>query len=338
MSELTPKNIFKSNLLWPILGFAFLLLFNAVFNPSFFSISLVDGNLYGNLIDVFRNGSITMILALGMCLVIATGGIDLSVGTTMAITGAVVAIVYQNNPDTSLAIALAVSLGVAGIAGLLNGALVAFARIQPIIATLILMVAGRGIANFITGEKQITVTNEAFGYIGGGHLFTLPFSIVLVFLLYGLLVLATRKTPGALFIEVTGDNEEAARFSGVSTRWIKLTVYLVCGLCAGLAGLVETSNLANADPSQLGIYKELDAIFAVVVGGTALSGGRFSLIGALIGALLLQTLTTTLYSFGVDSALSPIPKSLLIIAVYLLRSDRFRRQLTGWIPVKHAAA
>lgn len=317
----------NSSLLWPLAGLGLLFLFNAVFNPSFFSISLVDGNLYGNLIDIFRNGSITMILALGMCLVIATGGVDLSVGTTMAIAGAVVAITYQSDPDTSLFVALIIALGVAGAAGLLNGALVAYARIQPIIATLILMVTGRGIASFITGEKQIAVENEAFGYIGTGHLLALPFAMVLVFLLYGVMVLAIRKTPIALFVESTGDNEDAAYFAGVNSRVIKLLVYLICGLFAGLAGLVETSNIANADPSQLGIYRELDAIFAVVVGGTALSGGRFSLIGALIGALLLQTLTTTLYSYGVDSALSPIPKAVLIVAVCLLRSDKFRKQM-----------
>lgn len=334
---MTKPSLKQSRLLWPLLGLGILLLFNAVFNTSFFSISFVDGHLYGNLIDVLRNGSITMILALGMCLVIATGGIDLSVGTTMAITGAVAAILYQQDPEASLFYVLLISLGVAGLAGVLNGLLVAYGQIQPIIATLILMVTGRGIANFITGEKQIAIENETFEFIGTGHLLTLPFVVTLVALLYLLLLAATRKTPAALFIEVTGDNEQAAYFSGVSTKFIKLGVYLVCGLCAGLAGLVETSNLANADPSQLGIYRELDAIFAVVVGGTALAGGRFSLIGAIIGALMLQTLTTTLYSYGVDSALSPIPKSLLIVAVCLLQSEAFRKQFKSFTARKHAA-
>ena len=325
------RNLFSrltsSQLVWPLLGLLALLLFNAIFTPSFFHLEIRDGHLYGSMVDVFNRGSIGILLAIGMTLVIATGGVDLSVGSVMAISGAVAALMLTET-EASLAIIIPCALGAAMLAGLLNGILVSVAGIQPIVATLILMVSGRGIARYITGEKVIGLGDEhfseAFNFIAGGHFLGLPFPITIFVVLLIATALVVRKTVVGLFIESVGANETASRAAGINARGIKIAVYTFSGLCAGIAGLIDTSNINAADTVNAGVFTELDAIFAVVVGGTALTGGRFSLAGSLIGALLLQTLLTTMYGFGVAAATAPIPKALVIVGVCLLQSEVFR--------------
>jgi simple sugar transport system permease protein len=334
LEPLSPKlvlgKILGNRLAWPLLGLAAVLVFNAIMIPSFFQIEVRQGQLYGSLIDVLNRGSIGVILALGMTLVIATGGVDLSVGSVMAIAGAVAALMLTETEMGMLVILPCVAL-VALVAGLLNGLLVAYLKIQPIIATLILMVSGRGIAKFITGEKIITIgddaLNPAFDFIGKGHLFGMPFPVTLfivIFITTGLLV---RRTSLGLFIESVGANETASRASGIPDKAVKIAVYVFAASCAAIAGLIDTSNINAADTINAGVFTELDAIFAVIVGGTSLTGGRFTLAGSVIGALLLQTLMTTLYTYGVPSDVAPVPKSLVIIAVCLLQSPVFRGQL-----------
>jgi simple sugar transport system permease protein len=142
-----------------------------------------------------------------------------------------------------------------------------------------------------------------------------------------LTMLVTRRTAIGLFLESIGDNEKAARYCGVNTAFLKIVVYAFSGLCAGLAGLIATSNIKAADSSRVGEMMELDAIFAVVVGGAALTGGRFMLVGSMIGALLIQTLTTTMYNLGVPPAVAPVPKAVVIVAVCLLQSPKFRNEI-----------
>jgi simple sugar transport system permease protein len=213
--------------------------------------------------------------------------------------------------------------------GAFNGILVAYVGIQPIIATLILMVAGRGIAMLITGGQIQTFEHDSFVFLGNGHLAGLPFTVTLVAIVLGLTLLATRRTAIGLFLESVGDNQKAAHFCGINTRLVKALVYSFSGLCAGLAGLIATSNIKAADSSRVGEMMELDAIFAVVVGGTALTGGRFTLVGSIIGALLIQTLTTTMYNLGISPAVAPVPKAIVIVAVCLLQSPRFREHFRG---------
>jgi simple sugar transport system permease protein len=270
-----------------------------------------------------------------MALVIATSGVDLSVGAVMAIAGAIAAQLV-NRPNAPLAAVIAGALVAAVVCGGWNGMLVTVFRIQPIVATLILMVAGRGIAQLITEGQIITFTHPGLTFIGNGHFLAFPFPIVLALGMLGLTVLLTRKTALGLFIESVGDNATASTFSGVDARRIKFLVYLFSGFCAGLAGLVAASNIKCADANHAGLFLELDAILAVVVGGTSLTGGRFYLAGAVIGALFIQTLTTTMYMRNISADVAPVPKALAIIAVCLMQSPAFRQRLTSTFKRKAA--
>jgi simple sugar transport system permease protein len=207
--------------------------------------------------------------------------------------------------------------------------LVALFKVQPIVATLILMVAGRGIAQLITDGQIITFKDARLLYLGNGHLLGLPFPIVLVLGMLIITGLLTRKTALGLFIESVGDNQTASAYSGVNAKSVKFLVYVFSGLCAGLAGLVSASNIYCADANHSGLFFELDAILAVVVGGTSLTGGRFYLAGALVGGLFIQTLTTTMYMRNVSADIVPVPKALVVIAVCLMQSPVFRQKVFG---------
>lgn len=315
-----------SLLIWPVLGLGALLGFNFLFSDGFFDLRTQDGHLYGVLVDILNQGSKVLLLAIGMTLVIATGGVDLSVGSVMAIAGAVGALLATET-QASFTTIVVVALLVSGAIGLWNGALVAYAGVQPIVATLIMMVLGRGLAMLITDGQIVPFENAAFVYLGNGHFLGLPFTATIVAGVFAATVLLTRGTAVGLFVEAVGDNETASLFAGVRARLVKVLAYGFCGLCAGMAGLMAASNIKAADPNRMGEMLELDAIFAVVVGGTALTGGRFSLTGSVIGALLIQTLTTTMYMRNVSPAIAPVPKALVVLLVCLLHSARFRGQL-----------
>jgi len=305
---------------WALLSLCLILLFDLVFVPGFFSIQVRDGHFFGSSIDILNRGAPVMLLALGMTLVIATGGVDLSVGATMAIIGSLAALMVTkwHYPFA------VVSLGFALLLGLWNGILVAIFKIQPIVATLILMVSGRGIAQLLTDGQIITFDDKALSFIGTGFLFKVPFSITLVLIVLGLTALLTRRTAMGLFIESVGDNATASRYAGIDVRTVQLFVYAFCGFCAGIAGLVATTNMRAADANNTGLNLELDAILAVVIGGTLLTGGRFQLVGSVLGALVIQTLTTTILTKGVPIEYTLVVKALTVLAVCLLQSEKFR--------------
>jgi simple sugar transport system permease protein len=320
-------------LVWPILVLALLLIFNFFFTPGFFHLTVRDGRVYGSLIDILRRGAPVMLLSLGMALVIATGGIDLSVGAVMAITGTIAAALIVRPDDSplafinvthSLTLIILLSLAAAAIAGLWNGLLVALLDIQPIVATLILMVAGRGIARFPTSGQIVTFEHPGFEFLGTGGFLGLPFPVTIVVVVAILTGLLTRGTALGLFVESVGNNPKAARLAGVSSSRVKILVYVFCGFCAGVAGLISTADIKAADFNNLGLYLELDAILAVSLGGTSLSGGRFSIVGALIGAVLIQTLTTTILARGVPEPLTLVIKGMVVVLVCLLQSEKFR--------------
>src|SRR6266516_6244972 len=315
-----------TSLVWPVAGLALLLLFNLLFTEGFFHVEIRDGYLYGTLIDILNHGSKVMLLSLGMALVIATSGVDLSVGAVMAIAGAVVAQLI-NRAGVPFLLVIAVALAVAALAGCWNGLLVGAFRIQPIVATLILMVAGRGMAMLITDGQIITFTEPKLVFIGNGHWLGLPFPVWLTLGLLLVTVVLTRRTAIGLFIESVGDNQTASTCAGVNSSTVKFLVYVFSGFCAGLAGLVAASNIKCADSNHVGLFLELDAILAVVVGGTSLTGGRFYLVGAVVGALFIQTLTTTMYMRNVSADVAPVPKALAILAVCLVQSTAFREKL-----------
>lgn len=309
---------------WPLAALALALLFNAVFSPGFFQFTARDGRLYGSVIDILNRAAPVMILSLGMTLVIATGGVDLSVGAVMAITGAVAALLLTN-AEWKVPAVIAASLGISVIAGVWNGMLVGMLKVPPIVATLILMVSGRGIAQLLTGGQIITFESKSFEFIGRGAFAGLPFTITLVLLVWAILSFLKTRTALGLFIECTGDNETASRYSGVNTPWVKLIVYSICALCAGFAGLIATTDIKAADANNAGLWLELDAILATVIGGTALTGGRFYLAGSLVGAILIQTLTTTILTRGVAVELTLVVKAVVVILVCLVQSEKFRQ-------------
>jgi len=316
-------NVRLSRLAWPAAALLLLLLFNLVFTEGFFRVEIRDGRLYGSLIDVLNRGAPVMLVALGMTLVIATGGVDLSVGAVMAISGSVAAWLISET-GWGVGPLILVTLGATVAAGCWNGALVSLFGVQPIVATLILMVSGRGIAQLITQGQIITFEHPGFSFIGGGTLWGVPFTVVTVAAVSAGLGLLTRGTAMGLFIEAVGDNETASRYAGLSPRDIKTMVYALSGLCAGIAGMIVASDIKAADANNAGLYVELDGILAVVIGGTALTGGRFSLVGSLVGALLIQTVTTTILTRGVPVEYTLVVKALVVLIVCLLQSDRLR--------------
>lgn len=323
------------SLLWPVAGLTLLLLFNLFFTQGFFHVEVRDGRLYGVLIDILNHGSKVMLLSIGMALVIATGGVDLSVGAVMAISGAVAAQLI-NHAGVPFPVVILAAVAVAVLAGCWNGLLVGGFKVQPIVATLILMVAGRGVAQLITDGQIITFTDERLTYVGNGSLFGLPFPVWLSLAMLGLTVVLTRRTAVGLFIESVGDNQTASTYAGVNASSVKFLVYVFSGLCAGMAGLVAASNIKCADSNHAGLFLELDAILAVVVGGTSLTGGRFYLAGAIVGALFIQALTTTMYMRNVSADIAPVPKALAILAVCLLQSPKLRAQIAAVFKKKSA--
>jgi ribose/xylose/arabinose/galactoside ABC-type transport system permease subunit len=321
----------NSSMFWALLALAFVMLFNLVFTPNFFRLEIKDGHLFGSLIDVVNRGAPLMLMAIGMTTVIATAGVDLSVGAVAAITAAVATTMIGSTTDvtaTPMALVLLAAGGAAILCGLWNGFLVAYANIQPMVATLVLMVAGRGIAQLITGGQIITIYYPPFFYFGGGYLAGLPFALFIVAAVFLLAWLITRRTALGLFIESVGTNSSASFYSGINEKNVKLITYVFCGFCAGIAGLIISSNVKSADANYVGLTMELDAILAVVIGGTLMVGGRFSLAGAVLGALLIQSVTTTIYAFGVPPEVVQVVKAIVVLFVVLLYSD----------PVKNALA
>lgn len=332
----------RHHLFWPLTVLGVLLLFNLLYSPDFFSIKMRDGHLYGSLIDILNFGSPLILVAIGMTLVIATKGIDLSVGSVVAIAGAISCLlISKGSAQDSLSlvfIAVGVSLALSIVLGIWNGFLVAGVGIQPIIATLILMVAGRGLAQLITGGQIITVSSAPYKYIGAGSLATLPFSIFIVAFVVIIAALLTRKTALGLFIESVGCKPTASHLAGIRSKTVLLAVYMFCGLCAGIAGLILSSNVSSADGNNAGLWYELDAILAVVIGGTSLNGGRFYLMGTLIGALIIQTLTTTIYMIGVPPEITLVVKAFVVLAVCLIQSEQFRKTLMQRWKTRHYSA
>jgi len=322
------RDALRSRLIWPVLALVALLVTNVIKSPGFLSIRIQDGHLFGSLIDILRNGAPIVLVALGMTLVIATRGIDLSVGAVVAISGAFALSIVGDAPDPNdlgvVLFAVGASLVFALVLGSWNGFLVSVLGIQPIIATLILMTAGRGIAMLITEGQILTVSSAPYKVIGGGYWFALPASIIIAAALFILVAVLTRKTALGMLIESVGINPEASRLAGVSSRVIIWTVYTFSAVCAAIAGLMISSNVTAADANSAGLWIEMDAILAVVLGGTSLAGGRYSLTGTLIGAFVIQTLTTTVYSVGIAPEITLVFKALVVIAVCLLQSPRVR--------------
>jgi ribose/xylose/arabinose/galactoside ABC-type transport system permease subunit len=258
----------------------------------------------------------TVLVAIGMTMVIATGGIDLSVGSVMAIAGAVAA----TNLEHGVGVAIIAGLLVGLLAGLFNGWLIATFKIQPIIVTLALFISGRGVAQVISNGELIPFSNETFSYLGRGVIAGLPVQVIIMVLVAALGISLLRATSFGRYVLATGGNEAAARLAGVPTARTKIMVYAISGLLAGLAGLIETGRAGASDAAKVGLQIELDAIAAVVVGGTPLTGGRATMIGTIIGALIMATITTSINMNDFPFAWSLVLKAaIIVVAVYVQR-------------------
>jgi ribose/xylose/arabinose/galactoside ABC-type transport system permease subunit len=300
-----------------ILALLAILAIDRLVSPQFFDLRLQDGRLFGSLVDVFNRGAPVALLSLGMVLVIATRGIDLSVGAVMAISGAIAA----SLADTyAWPVAVAAALGAGLVCGLWNGFLVAVLGIQPIVATLILMVAGRGVAQLITEGRIVTFTSPDLIWFGTGSVFGVPTPIAIVAAMLIVTGLVVRGSSLGLLIEATGGNARASELSGVGIKTMIVSVYVWCSLCAALAGIIAAADIMGADANNAGLWLELDAILAVVIGGTSLFGGRFSLVLAVCGALIIQAMNTGILLSGYPPEFNLVVKAAVVLVVLLLQS------------------
>lgn len=336
ITNIKVNNLFSSDsrVLWTVLALILILVVNRLISPNFFTIRMVNGRLTGSLINILDGASPVMLLAVGMTLVIATKGVDLSVGAVMAISAAVAVVFirrYENGADEIIykpLFVILITLGVGALCGLWNGVLVAILDIQPIIATLILMVAGRGVAQMITKGQSPTFTNETLAYIGRGVLFGVPFPVYLSLIVFLVVYLLVRWTAIGMLIESVGVNARASYYTGINATLIKLFVYVLSGMCAAMAGMIVAGEVKSADPHKAGEWSELDAILAVSIGGTLLSGGRFNLGLSIVGALIIQSLLTGLYVSKLHPTANLVVKAIVVLLVLLLQSKEFRQYIT----------
>lgn len=327
------NKIVRHRLFLPVTALLALVVVNTVARPQFALITVRDGELYGALIDILRNSAPLMLVALGMTIVIATRGIDLSVGAVMAVSGAVALTIIDSSPDPTgvgtVAVAVLAAIGVSFVLGSWNGFLVSVAGIQPIIATLVLMLAGRGVALLITGGFITTVNSPPYSAIATGYLVGLPVALLISIAVIAILAVVERRTALGVLTEAVGINPEASRLAGVRARGIIFSAYVVSGVLAGVAGIIYSANIRAADANAAGLFIELYAILAVVLGGTSLLGGKFTIAGTVVGVLTIQTLESTILFLGVPSAQSPVFFAIVVIVVVVVQSPRLHAFVKG---------
>ena len=322
------QSLFKHRAIWPILALVVILLVDGIISPNFFSIRIVEGRVFGNLIDIFYRSVPTAIVALGMAVVIGTKGVDLSVGSIISICGAMIAWRIHAGDPHIVILFLALATGL--LCGLWNGFLVAFLDIQPIIATLILMVSGRGIGlmiNLLYGGTDPSFESPLLQGLSTGHIWLIPTRLIVAGGIFLGLWLLMRKTALGLFTEAVGGNAAAADLAGINSRLIKYSAYLISGFCAAAAGIILTADTHTSDPVSVGQYIELDAILAVVIGGGSLGGGRIYLGMTLLGTLVIQTLTTSILTSGLPPEYNLVVKACVVLMVLLLQSNNARGML-----------
>lgn len=293
----------------PFIGLLLIVAVISIMSPNFLTIN--------NIFNVLRQVSINALIAFGMTFVILTGGIDLSVGSILALTGAITAGFLASGMDPILAMTLGILLG--AILGAVNGIIIAKGKVAPFIATLATMTIYRGLTLVYTEGKPISGLGDSFSFqlLGKGYFFGIPVPIVTMVLSFGVLYFILKKTTFGRRVYAVGGNEEASRLSGISVDRIKIYVYSLTGALAALSALILTSRLNSAQPTA-GTMFELDAIAAVVLGGTSLTGGRGWIVGTVIGALIIGVLNNGLNLIGVSSFFQQVVKGAVILIAVLL--------------------
>jgi simple sugar transport system permease protein len=337
------KKLLKNQMFIPLAALLLLAVFNLICDPSFYKISLgynSAGNpvLSGYLITILDYGSELAILAIGMTLVTAaSGGQDISVGAAIAISGSVILRVLcgtNSRPDTLQApiiVAFLVSCVVAMLFGAFNGVLVAYFKIQPMVATLILYTAGRSIAAWINNNELPIVSDPVFSYFGGfipGIPIPTPFFIAVGCVI--IIALVLRFTNLGLYTQSVGINENSSRLNGLNPAFIKFLSFVILGLCVAVAALIKVSRLSSINYSVIAKDIEMDAILAVALGGNSLSGGKFNMAASILGAYVIQFLTTTLYKFNVQSDALPAYKAVVVILLVVLSAPAVREKLSAF--------
>ena len=334
------QKIFRRQIFIPIAALLILAIFNLIADPSFYKVTLgynSVGNpvLSGYLITILDYGSELAILAIGMTLVTAaSGGQDISVGAAIAISGSVILRILcgtNSRPDTLQApiiVAFLISCVVAMLFGAFNGALVAYFKIQPMVATLILYTAGRSIAAWINNNELPIVNDPSFAIFGGfipGIPIPTPVFIAAACILVTVLVL--KFTNLGLYTQAVGINESSSRLNGLNPAFIKFLTFVILGLCVAVAGLIKVSRLSSINYSVIAKDIEMDAILAVALGGNALGGGKFNMTASILGAFVIQFLTTTLYKFKVQSDALPAYKAVVVILLVVFSAPVVREKM-----------
>ena len=332
------KKLTKHPLFLPVFSMILVLLINLIKSPTFFSISVNNGVLYGRIIDILNRGSEIAILAVGQTLVVAvSAGTDISVGSVMSLSACSCCMLlagYGNNSVTTLAVPMAVGMlfGVfmGGVCGTVNGALVAKLKIQPMVATLILFTAARAIGLLLCNNQITYIRYEPYKYLGNfipGC--PIPTPLFVAIIVIAIVAVLLRKTALGLYIQSVGINGRAARISGINSDVICFICYVICGLCAGIAGIVASSRIYSADSNNIGLNYELDAILAVALGGNSLGGGKFNLAGSIIGAYTIQAITTTLLAMGVSTDKAPVFKAIIVIIIVVVQAPAFKAYMAA---------
>lgn len=325
------KNLFKSQLFWAAMVLLALVLV-VIFNNQSATIAYVNGKLTGPIVDLFIFSPPILMISLGMTLVIATSGIDLSVGSMMAVAGAVAMQFLHNAADPnsagSVATAVLLSLCVGLVCGAFNGVLISVVKLQPFITTLIMMLAGRGIANMITGGKNAAGGSSAFNSLAQGRVLGFPMGFILAAIVLIIVAVVVRKTALGMSIESVGINPRASEMAGIRSSRILFLVYVTSGLLAAIAGILSVAYIGTVEVSSngTGAGMEMDAILAVVIGGTSLAGGKFHIGGTVLGAFVITALNQAVVYLGIPAAAVPAAKALVIIFICLLQSKRVH----GW--------
>lgn len=329
------KKVTKMRLFLPIFSMILVMCINIIYDIAcghapltFFTITIKNGVLYGRLIDILNRGSEAAILAIGMTLVVSSSaGTDISVGSVMSLYGGMCCMLlagYGNVNVSEYAVPLFVGIGagllVTCLCGLFNGFLVAYLNIQPMVATLILWSAGRAIGLLLCNSQIVYVRVPSFQKIGG-YVGFIPTPILIAAACVAVAAIILKTTALGTYVQSVGINRRASRIAGFNSAKIILLCYVICGLCAGLAGMVNTSRIYSADTNNIGLNKEMDAILAVALGGNSLGGGRFSLAGSIIGAYTIQAIDTTLLALGVSTAQSPVFKAIVVILIVVIQSE-----------------
>ena len=302
-----------------LIALGLILVFNILVTPNFLQAQTLAVNI--------SQVATIAIVAMGMTLVIATGGIDLSVGAVMALSGALAPLIFQSEfgtafPVLGLIAALLFPLAAAFLCGLFNGTIVAVLKVQPIIATLILFISGRGIAQVLTNGNLQTFSNPEFSYLGTGKVLGFPFQGWLALVIACLLFWLVNRTIFGRYLLAVGGNERAAKLSGGPVRKVKIGAYILCSVLSGLAGLIVVAIDSASDAARNGNLMELDAIAAAVVGGALLQGGKAPIFGAILGAVIIQLVKYTLLANGVEDEVALIAKAAIILAAVYIQQAR----------------